>query len=479
MSKRYIVIMYIMAVVCAQAQNTCTSATAMPITFNEGVDMMAMIWRLAGDRTYNRSMITDYNKQADAYFAAYKEHPAVVKAREYAHSGLGYDAVASYGLHLSISPEGNIRFNERMAGSGDRSFSRWSVQQQEDMLALVEDFYNKTDFHRWYMSTVPVQNEAIQAFMKVAEQLDMSWLNQFFGPKTAGTQFQIVLSILCGVNNYGCSMPLAGGGELLSPVISCCMEDTDGHLYYNPEVVLPVVVHEFCHAYCNPLDARYWKRMRKNATIIFELQKEKLIPMAYTTPEIMLDETFVRSCVIRYQLAHNTALSKNKLLAEPVNMGFVLSSYITETLEQYEQQRNKYATMKDFMPVYVKTVNAYPAKKMAKAMAKAAKNNATYICNIKDGDTNVPSGEFDLVITFSKPMQPSISLGYGRENGPFIPLAYGMSSVSWDDSGTVLTVTLDLEPYTTYSFSILGQNYKTTDGNTAGNTLNIDFTTGE
>ncbi len=468
-----------MIVVCAHAQNTCISASTMPVAFNEGVDLMAMLWHLAGDRTYNQCKVTAYIAQADAYFAPYKEHPAVVKAREYYQQGLGYDAVAGYGLHLTLSPQGHVGFNELMNGCSDGSFSRWSKQQQYEMLPLVEDFYNTSRFHEWYMSTVSVQNEAIQAFKKVTEQLDMPWICDFFGHKLQGTQFQIVLSILCGVNNYGCSTTLTNGDELLSPVISCCMENDDGSLYYNPDVVLPIVVHEFCHAYCNPLNAMYEKYMQKTVNAVYELQKEKLVPMAYTTPKIMLDETFVRSCVIRYQLAHDSALSANKLLAEPMNMGFVLASDMVAALGKYEQQRSKYPAMKNFMPAYVKAVNAFPYKQLAKIMAHAAKNNATYTCNIKDGDTQVPSGEFDMVITFSKPVCPTISLGYGREKGQFISLAYGMSSVSWDDSGTVLTVTLDLEPHTTYSFSILGQNYKTTDGYTAGNTQYIDFTTGE
>lgn len=455
------------------------STASLPVNFNEGVDLMSMVWRLMGDRTYNYSTVPDYCKTADDYFTPFKNHPVVEKAREYSESGIGYDAVASYGLHLVISSDGKISFNEQFAKNGDTSFDRWTEQQKEEFLPLLEDFYRESKFHQWYLSTAPVQREAKQAFAKVASQLDMNWFDTFFGPRPENSQFQIVLSILCGVNNYGCSATMKNGGERLSPVISCCQVDNDGKLFYNADIVIPIIVHEFCHAYCNPLNAQHWNGMEKAATSVFNLNKEKLSAMAYPTSKIMMDETFVRSCVIRYQLSHGSSTNKNKLMEEPMGMGFLLTKDLVDVLETYEQQRDQYAKMNDFMPIYVKIVNKYPYKKIAKEQAKAAKNNATYTCNIQDGATNIPSGEFNLVITFSKPIEPGVALGYGRGNGQFITPAHGKESIGWDKSQTILTISILLEPHTKYSFSILGDHYTTLDGHTAGETMDVDFTTGD
>lgn len=455
------------------------STPPLPVDFNEGVDLLSMVWRLMGDRVYNYSTIPGYCAKADAYFAPFKNHPVVEKAREYSESGIGYDAVASYGLHLVISSDGKISFNEQFAKNGDTSFDRWTEQQKEEFLPLLEDFYRESEFHKWYLSTAPVQGEAKQAFAKVASQLDMNWFDTFFGPRPENSQFQIVLSILCGVNNYGCSATMKSGGERLSPVISCCQVDDGGNLFYNTDIVVPIIVHEFCHSYCNPLNARYWNGMKKNATAVFKLNDEKLSAMAYTTPEIMMDETFVRSCVIRYQLSHGRADQKAVLVAEPMDMGFLLTADVVDALNQYEQQRGHYARMNDFMPQIVKTVNAFNCKKIEKFLKKQKRHNATYTCNIQDGATDIPSGEFNLVITFSKPIVPGVALSYGRGNGKFIMPAHGKESFNWDKSQKILTVSILLEPHAQYSFSILGDHFKTMDGYNAGETMNIDFTTGD
>lgn len=450
---------------------------SLPVEFNEGVELMAMVWRLMGDKPYNYSLVPSYCESADNYFAAYKNHPVVEKARGCLKTGIGYDAVASYGLHLVISPDGKITFNQQFAENGDMSFDRWTPKQKQEFLPLLEDFYQQSNFHQWYISTDDVRKEAKVAFAEVSQYIDMQWFDKFFGEKPANSDVKIVLSILCGLNNYGCSSKMVNGGELLSPVIGCCQTDQEGNLNYNPNTVLPIVIHEFCHAYCNPLIAENWSGMKKNAAKVFALEKEKLSMQAYERPEIMMDETFVRSSVIRYLLTHGMEAQKEQLIEMEERNGFLLTKDFVEALNRYEQQRTDCAAMQNFMPEIVKTVNAFNAKAYAAARKEAARHNATYTCNIKDGATDIPSGKFDLVISFSKPIEPGIALGYGRGDGKFLSTAGAKDSFRWDDSQTVLTVSLNLEPNTKYSFSILGEYFKTVDGYTAGQTTDISFTT--
>lgn len=460
---------------CTQyiAQNT----KSLPVDFNEGVELVAMIWRLMGDKPYNYSMVPAYCKSADEYFATFKNHPVVAKAMEYCKTGIGYDAVASYGLHLVISSDGHISFDKRFAKNGDTSFDRWTEQQKNEFLPLLEDFYRQSNFHKWYISTEPIRNETLTAFETISKQIDMQWFDNFFGPKPKSSQFQIVLSILCGQNNYGCSAKMANGGELVSPIISNVQTDDEGHITFNKGMVLPIVIHEFCHPYCNPLVMQYWKGMQKNASAAFELEKDLLTMQAYGSAEIMMCETFVRSSTISYLLSHGYSAYKNKLIESEVNSGFLLTNDIVDALRRYEQNKGKYATMNDFMPEYVKAVKSFDCEKIRKEREEAAKHNATYTCNIKDGANDLHSGNFTLTITFSKPMVQGISLGYGNGGGVFLPLANGMESVSWNDTNTVLSVELKLAPHTNYSFSVLGGQFKTQDGHTAGNTQNINFLT--
>ena len=461
------------------SQNGEAAQASLPVGFNEGVELMAMVWRLMGDPTYNRTTYAPYCNSADEYFAPYKEHPVVAKARQYQKlHGIGFDAVASYGMHLVISPDGHLSFDENLVEGTDASLNRWSRSMQRQFLPLLEEFYRTSNFHQWYHSTEFIRNQAVEAFGAVKSQLDLPWFENYFGHQAHDPQFGIVLSILSGVNNYGIGATMTDGTPRITPVISCCFADGQGKPYYPIEGVLPTVVHEFCHPYCNPLNAQHWSDMKHNAAAVYKLKSGRLKAQAYTTPKIMMDETFVRSCVIRYLMSHGYADKKSQLLDEPVQLGFLLTPGIVDALGRFEEQRSSYPSMADFMPEYIKVVNAFDAKVYKRAQEEAARNSATYTCNIADGATGIPSGLYNLVITFSKPMQPAVSLGMGRRNGAFPALARGMESVSWDESQTVLTVELKLEPNTQYSFSIMGENFPTQDGFTAGKTTNIDFTTG-
>lgn len=454
------------------------TTTPVAVDFDERVELMAMVWRLAGDGPFNRNDYPAYCQSADGYFAAYKGHPVVAKAREaMEQEGIGYDAVASYGLHLVISPGGRMDFDKNLSQEGDASFGRWSERLKNDFLPLLEDFYKTSRFHEWYAGTEAMRNEALSAFGSIVRRIDLGWYGKFFGPLPPKSEVSIVLSILCGQNNYGCSAVKKGGGVRITPVISCCVTDGEGHPRFSTNTVLPILIHEFCHPYCNPLDAQHWGEMADNAGRIYELNAEKLKRQAYGSPQTMLDETFVRASVVRYLADHGFAAKKEALLASEVDAGFLLVPDVVRALDFYEQHRGQYRQMIDFMPEYVKAVNAFDAEAARQAMEAAAKNNATYTCNIQDGAADIPSGEYSLVITFSKPIQPSVSLGYGRSTGKFPALSHGKNSVHWDESKTVLTVDLLLEPRTAYSFSIMGEGFRTFDGGTAGETMNIDFRT--
>ena len=226
---------------------------------------------------------------------------------------------------------------------------------------------------------------------------------------------------MVGPNNYGCSARLKDGSNALSPVIGNCQVAEDGSIYYNANAVLPIVIHEFCHHYCNPLNAKFWSLMSQPAEKVFKESEEQLRQSAYTSALIMMNETFVRASVIRYMKMHYPQVEESALVKEEEKQGFILTQTLCDALKQYEQQRDKYATMTDFMPTLAKAVNDFDLKQYKKLQKKMAKQDATYKVNLKNGVKNVPSGPFKLVINFSKPMANSIALynsfsGAGKDN---------------------------------------------------------------
>ena len=79
--------------------------------FNEGVELMELIWRLMGAQEFSQCNIDEVDQSANTFFADMKDHDAVLFAKQHYRQGLCYDAIPSYGLHLVISEQGTISFN--------------------------------------------------------------------------------------------------------------------------------------------------------------------------------------------------------------------------------------------------------------------------------------------------------------------------------------------------------------------------------
>ena len=144
--------------------------------FDEGVDLVSAVFRLAGAKEYNKCLIEHYGESFDEYFAEYKNHSAVRYAQIYYNNfGIGYDAVASYGTHLIINDDGFISFNPNIDEKSDNSFNRWTDQQKRDFLIKLNDFYRESNFHQWYESTSETRTAAEQAFQSLYQSIDFHY----------------------------------------------------------------------------------------------------------------------------------------------------------------------------------------------------------------------------------------------------------------------------------------------------------------
>ena len=143
-----------LTVLLCAALSVLTSFAQRPIPahFDECVELMATVWRLSGAEEYNRCRVPQYAHEVDSVFGPYKDHPVVQLARQYQNeSGISYDAVASYGLHLTLNANGAIVLDDSFLEGSDNSFDRWSEQQKKEFLEPLNDFYRKSLFHDWYL----------------------------------------------------------------------------------------------------------------------------------------------------------------------------------------------------------------------------------------------------------------------------------------------------------------------------------------
>lgn len=445
------------------------SARQIEVGFDECVDLVATVWRLAGSEEYNRCGVAPYAESLDAHCARVKEHRAVQLAREYIWQGTGYDAVVAFGKSLRLNG-GRVQANEEMHGVLDE---RWSVEMQKEFLSALDDFYRQSEFHRWFLSTDSVRQATVRAFDKVVEEFDTQWFGPFFGAEPP--KLQITLSLLVGPNNYGLSAMTADGRHLLVPVIGCAFYG-DGHIGFDTSTVFPLLVHECCHPYCNPLVDVHYSDMEKKATEVYGHYAHLLGMQAYVSPRIMMYETLVRASVITYlrQHRHLQSVEVKGLVDEEEQWGFALTATLVKGMEKLQTSASENRGLQTLMPELVKKVNAFHIKSYERRKKaekrRADRHRVHYKSNIRDGARNVPAGEMCLTITFDRSMREAVSLGQTDRQFPTY------KGHSWSDDRRTLTVNLFTNPATAYGISILGDGFIAQDG-TPSVAAEIRFTT--
>lgn len=467
MKKSILFPLFLMMVGCVFGQ------VKIPVSFDECADLLSAIFRVAGAEEYGFCPIEDYANNLEVLIS--QEDTIVKLAQKYRkETGISYDAVADFAFHLRKDENGKFALDDAFLDGVD---DRWTEEQKQNFVAVLNEFYARSNFHQGYVKNAEIQQKAVAAFERdVCGKIDLDWFGNFFGANN-NPRFQIILSILNGPANYGCNAQMKDGTFLLSPFIGCCSVDSLGEPCYQANAVLPIVIHEFCHAYCNPQIAKFWSDMEAMATKVYLANEFSLSQMAYGDAKTMMFETFVRSCVIRYILNHYPQFSLEDLLADEAD--FYLTRTMVESLGKYEQNRAQYPNMESYMPQLVNDINQFDLKAFSKEQKKALKANARVVkCSIKNGAKNIPSGKIELKITFSKPMMNMIALGYGNCDGEFLEFAESTEKTfSWSEDAKTITVYVNLKPNTHYGFSVLGELFRTQDGHTAGQTIYYEFWT--
>lgn len=441
--------------------------------FDECLDLMSVVWRLTGANEYNLCMAEQYAKEVDIAFGSFQSHPVVQLARKYrSQSGISYDAVAAYGLHLTLNESNEIVLRDIYQEGSDDSFDRWSEAQKQAFLKPLNDFYRESQFHNWYTKQQNTYERVEEAFDNINKHIDYSWFSNFFGPQK-GSEFHVVLSLLVGPHNYGCSAKLKNGSNILNPVIGCCRIDDEDNINFNENDVLPIIIHEFCHHYCNPLNLQYWSLMSKTAQQVYQLKEDELNRAAYGSSIIMMNETFVRAAVIRYMKTHYPTINDVELIRNEEQNGFLLTQTVCNALKRYEQNRNQYNTMSDYMPTLSDAINHFSIRDYKKTQKEYAKHLASYKVNIQNGAKDIASGEFVLEITFSKPMANGISLGPSHSGCGFPEF----KGYRWSDDQKTIYITFQLQSNKQYGFRVLGTLFHTLDGYTAKGDTDICFST--
>jgi hypothetical protein len=338
-----------------------------PVTVDPRVELMAVIFRLAGNPEYSRCKIASYAKAVDEHFGPFRDHEAVKLARNLRRTRrVSFDAVMSMAVHVTSADrlEERIPLDPRPPSLD----ARWRPDEARQFLAAARRFVKETSFKDFIEKQQKLYGSSVSRLEAVlTEHGHLEWFDEFFGPRP-GASFRVFAGLLNGPNCYGARCSTADGKEELYCVLGVWKTDLSGMPSFDLTLVA-TVVHEFCHSYTNPIVDRHEAELKKAGEAIFPHVAAAMRRQAYGNWKTMIYESLVRACTVRYTRRHQGVIAAWWEIRHHTQRKFLWVGDLAELLGEYEKDRDKYPTLEDFAPRIVAFFDDY-APKFAKAQAE-------------------------------------------------------------------------------------------------------------
>lgn len=419
---------------------------------DEMLELSGIVWRLAGAGEFlHNEVIDSYATDIDTYFSPYKDHPLfayIRRIREVPHE-IGYDAVPTSAL-LMVQHNGTIRLNPDidLARYETEFDARWDTPTLKRYTALLNDFYKKSRFRRFYDAHRALYDHAELKIDSLVKTIDTRWFESFYGKSFGNPTVNVCMSY--GFNNFALTSALMSlfGQENYGIIIGCNYTDKNGLPDFSG-TARRVILHEFGHNFANPILAKYKDRMVEASQVIYPLVKERLAKRGYGPASTLsegLNELFMN---MYYLDIYKSNPFYN--IADAEESGFVWMGRAIRFMDNFRSNRDRYQTIDDFMPEIVGFIN-YTAEHIDTIM-REFENRHPYVAGIFPAQkTGVDPDIKQIRVQFTETMYSGIT-GYWEpvaENCKMIPI----ETVYWEGDTYVIELSGRLDDNTFYGVTI-------------------------
>jgi len=320
-----------------------SSYAALSVQVDERSELLSIVCRLAGYQEYVNNNVKSYADDIDFYFAPYSTFPLIDYAKEIRKDHIAYDAVVALIPFMEIKNK-KILFTQDAFKEISGQFPQWSIDMFNRYTILLNDFYKKTNFNSFFNKHTSLYEIAKTRFNEtVMKQINLSWFDGMFG--TRNINFHIVLSLCNGGRNYG---PSNGKNDYY--VIIGAGVDSLGVPFFGSGMI-PYVIHEFNHSYCNPLCMKYTDEMLSAFDTIFPYVAKTLAKRAYGSSQTLMYENLTRLATLLYLFDNNITSVDNVRTDE--QSGFPWMEDLLFYYTNYRKNREIYPDFESFIPEYI------------------------------------------------------------------------------------------------------------------------------
>ncbi len=437
-----------------------SSAHSLRVVVDPRVELMSLIFRLAGNREYNMpNVVESYANDAEKQFGKFRGH-AVVNLAQKLHDthSVAYDAVMSLAVQLTDTEHLKLKLPLQPWPEGlDK---RWTTHDVSNFLAAAQQFVKDSSFQEFVEQHHPLyQTTATRMQTLIEKEAHLDWFDACFGRRPQAS-FTVALGLLNGGGCYGPHFRAADGREELYCILGVWQTDKEGLPEFTRDT-LRIVVHEFCHSYANPLIERHLAELQPSGDALFEHVAERMRSQAYANGQTLLKESLVRVCVIRYLRQYEGEEAARRAIQAEKGHGFLWMQEMSDLLGEYEAHRDRYPTLEDFAPrlvaFFAESAKNFPkTQTVPKTQTDWAGKRPKVVSMIPaNGAQDVDPGLTAIQVVFDRRMaDKSWALVGGGVHFPKTG-----KDAHFDAERKIWTVPVELKPDWSYEFMLNSETY--------------------
>lgn len=442
-----------------------TTWAQISVITDERVELTSAVFRLAGIPEYTDGEVVPYNAAIDEQFEDYKDNALFEYIRKLRNEDrLGYASVAASAFYITIQ-DGKVSVDHTrdisdLTGEG----KQWASDSKfRKYVRLLNNFYQESNFAQFYNSQAQAYSEQIEKAATLFDNINGEWFANFYGVEFVAPRVYIALGN--GKHNY-----FVNGVDGSYDIV------LGAKRYYLIDTLLPVIIHEICHKYSNPItDAMYSDIEGDFATFLSDDDiTARLANIGYRDTKTVAIEWFTNLCTVMY-LQDNVPLLAGYHAAKLRDNGFIWLPATIKSMEEYSTNRELYPALSNYAPTIVQCINEFGSNYSEYKMAYLNSNPQVVEVSPTDLQTLV-NNNGEVKVRFSKPMMiyaytlgmPQ-SVGEGYTKVPMQPdkepywsdettFVFYVDIDSWDSTAKYV-IELQSEGFMTSDYTHLKDNY--------------------
>ena len=310
------------------------------------VELLSIVFRLAEKPEYSAKDFKLYVEKIEHYFERHKNHELIQFTKSIMYENkIGYNQVMSMAIslddHLNLLPDVTDIW----------LYTGWGEEDAKKFVLLLQQFAKDTDFDKFFENNADLYTETIKCFAPVYEKMNLNWYCTFYGKEPAET-FSIIVGLGNWDCNYAANLDYTDGNRTVFAFMGIWRIDSLGMPEFRVNEYFPIILHEFNHSFAPQLPGNIKDHtLKESGEKIFSFVKDIMTSQAYPLWEVMLNEAIVRAAVIKYMKDNNFEQyeieTEIKIQKEK---GFFWIEELVEELERYDEQRDKYPTLENYIP---------------------------------------------------------------------------------------------------------------------------------